>query len=237
MATLITSITGDVTYDGIPDTLFLTGTQVPDSAAWQQLQLVVQDGRSCMTVSLPLPDEIAYSPTLTLTSLTGAGKKDILVALPTGGSGGIMNAVVYAYLEDQFQQVFSSQDYQDLYQYDVFYLDGYTVKAYSRQNRREYLIDISDRGSDYLTAIYNQDGTLKEPITGFVNPLSGLFPVDFSGNGQSSLLAYQKIAGQYNADALGYFLNTLTWQENAFVLTDQMAGILGADANVIQPRT
>jgi len=36
-----------------------------------------------------------------------------------------------------------------------------------------------------------------------------LYPVDFDGNQVYELLAYQKIAGRYNADALGYVLNTL----------------------------
>ena len=67
-------------------------------------------------------------------------------------------------------------------------------------------------------------------MEGFVDPLSGLYPIDFDGDGQSSLLAWQRIAGLYNADSLGYFLNTLDWQGGTFVLTDQMVGILGTES-------
>ena len=236
MAAMITTLTGDVNGDGVPDILWLSGTRADDSAAWQQVKLVVQDGRTCLTTTLPLPAEIAYSPALTLSSLTGPGKKDILVSLPTGGSGGITQYAVYAYLDGAYQQIFSSEAYERQYAYGVYFLDGYTVKAFSQQNRQEYLIDISAKGADYLNAIYHANGTLKQPVEGFVNPLSGLFPIDFSLSGQDSLLAYQKIAGQYNADSLGYFLNTLRWQGDAFVLTDQMVGIFGSDASIVQPR-
>jgi hypothetical protein len=40
-------------------------------------------------------------------------------------------------------------------------------------------------------------------------------------------LAYQKIAGRYNADSLGYVLNTLAWVDNRFVLQNQNVAIFG----------
>ena len=39
-----------------------------------------------------------------------------------------------------------------------------------------------------------------------------------------------RIAGRYNADSLGDFLSTLDWRDGAFVLTDQMVGILGSES-------
>ena len=41
-ASIITSVKGDVTYDGIPDTVSLIGVQFGDSNAWQQMSLVIQ---------------------------------------------------------------------------------------------------------------------------------------------------------------------------------------------------
>ncbi|MBM7706357.1 hypothetical protein JOD03_001260 [Chryseomicrobium aureum] len=90
------------------------------------------------------------------------------------------------------------------------------------------IIDISARGSEYLDEIYYENGKLKSPITGFVNPLSGLYPVDFDYNQQFELLAYQKIAGRYNADSLGYVLNTLAWSGNRFGLQNQYVAIFGS---------
>ena len=81
---------------------------------------------------------------------------------------------------------------------------------------------------DYLNEIYDRNGKLKSPITGFVDPLSGLYPVDFDANGVYELLAYQKIAGRYHADGLGYILNTLRWKNNGFALQEQYLAIYGA---------
>lgn len=235
-ASIITSVTGDVNYDGFPDTVSLVGVQAANSNAWTQLSVSVQDGASGRFTALPLPEEAAYHPSLNLVSLTGADRRDILVSLPTGGSGGIVNYAIFAFENGGFRQIFSSEAYNARFLYQVDYLDGYTVRALSLQNGLEYFVDLTGKGTRYLEQLYNADGSLREPTEGFVNPLSGLFPVDFDGNGQASLLAYQRVAGLYNADSLGFFLNTLDWQEGAFVLTDQMLAVSGTDPDAAQPR-
>jgi len=42
------------------------------------------------------------------------------------------------------------------------------------------------------------------------------------------LLAFQKIAGRYNADSLGYIENILKWENNIFALDNQYVAIFGA---------
>ena len=101
------------------------------------------------------------------------------------------------------------------------------VEVISRINNVKYLLEISYKDSDYLNEIYDENGKLKHPITGFVNPLSGLYPVDFNYDNVFELLAYQKIAGRYNADSLGYILNTLKWNNNEFVLDNQNVATWG----------
>jgi hypothetical protein len=134
---------------------------------------------------------------------------------------------LYSFVENTPQLLFDFNVYNQQYQYEVTYQDHYKVEVVSRINNKKYLIDISLRGADYLNEIYEADGKLKSPITGFVNPLSGLYPVDFDSNKVYELLAYQKIAGRYNADSLGYVLNTLGWSDNRFVLQNQNVAIYG----------
>jgi len=52
--------------------------------------------------------------------------------------------------------------------------------------------------------------------------------VDFDSNKVYELLTYQKIAGRYNADSLGYVLNTLKWKDKIFALDIQYVAIFGA---------
>ena len=224
---VVSFATGDVTGDRIPDNVYLTGIKTPASPFTQNITLLVQDGRTGEVKSVPLRENTGYNPTIYLGDFTGNEVDDILISISTGGSGGIMYHYIYSFLQNTAQLLFDFNVYNEQYQYEVTYQDNYKVEVVSKINNKKYTIDISTKGAEYLNEIYNGNGKLKSPITGFVNPLSGLYPVDFDSNKVYELLAYQKIAGRYNADSLGYVLNTLGWLDNQFVLQNQYVAIFG----------
>jgi hypothetical protein len=123
--------------------------------------------------------------------------------------------------------IFDFNLYNELFKYEVTYKDDYKVEFISRQNNERYIIDLTYKGTEYLNEIYDKNGKLREPIEGFVNPISGLYPIDFDSNGVYELLAYQRIAGRYNADAIGYVQNTLKWNGTVFMLSNQNVAIFG----------
>lgn len=219
---------GDVTGDRVPDHVYLTGRMTAGSPYIQNITLVVQDGRSGKVTRVPLRENAGYNPTLFLGDFTGNGVDDILISMATGGSGGIMYHYIYSFVNNRPKLLFDFDVYNEQYQYEVTYQNDYKVKVVSLINNETYIIDISLRDSSYLNEIYDENGKLKTPITGFVNPLSGLYPVDFDSDQQFELLAYQKIAGRYNADSLGYVLNTLAWSGDRFVLQNQNVAIWGS---------
>lgn len=219
---------GDVTGDRIPDNVYLTGTKTPDSPFTQNITLVIQDGRTGRFTSIALGENAGYNPTLWLGDFTGNRVDDILIGINSGGSGGIMYYYIYSFINNTAKLLFDFNVYNEEYQYDVTYKDNFKVEVISKKNKSKYIIDISTRDAVYLNEIYDKNGKLKNPIDGFVNPLSGLYPVDFDSNKVYELLAYQKIAGRYNADSLGYVLNTLKWKNNIFVLDNQNVAIFGS---------
>ncbi|MGH4139220.1 VCBS repeat-containing protein [Clostridium sp.] len=221
---------GDVNGNRIPDNIYLTGIKMPDSPFIQNITLVIQDGRTGGVNSIVLSENAGYNPTLILGDFTGNTVDDILIGINTGGSGGIMYYYIYSFINNTVQLLFDFNLYNQQYEYNVTYKDNYKVQVVSVKNNQKYIIDISNKGTDYLNEIYYDDGRLKSPISGFVNPLSGLYPVDFDSNKVYELLAYQKIAGRYNADSLGYILNTLKWEDNKFVLDNQNVAIFGSKA-------
>ena len=226
--TIVAYASGDVNGDRIPDNVYLTGIKTPDSPFIQDITLKIQNGMTSVFTSIILNENVGYNPTLFLGDFTGNSVDDILIGINTGGSGGIMYYYIYSFINNTAQLLFDFNEYNDLYKYDVIYKDNYKVEVISKTNKQKYIIDISNRGRDYLNEIYYANGKLKVQINGFVNPISGLYPVDFDSNGLYELLAYQRIAGRYNADALGYVLNTLKWENNKFDLYNQNIAIFGA---------
>lgn len=222
---IVSFVRRDVTGDRVPDNVYLIGIKTPDSPFTQNITLVMQDGKTGRFTSVPLSENAGYNPRLFLGEFTGDGIDDILISIDSGGSGGIMYHYIYSFINNTPQLLFDFNSYNEEYKYEVTYKDNYKVEVVSRENDKKYIIDISNRGDEYLNGIYDENGKLKSPISGFVNPLSGLYPVDFDSNNVYELLAYQKIAGRYNADSLGYVLNTLKWKDNMFILDNQYVAI------------
>ncbi|MFD1927772.1 VCBS repeat-containing protein [Sporosarcina siberiensis] len=216
---------GDVTGDRVIDQVYLTGTKTPESPFTQNITLHIKNGKTGITTSIQLRDNVGYNPSLFLGDFTGNGVDEILIGINTGGSGGVMIYYIVSFIGSKAQLLFDYNMYNHQYQYDVTYLNNYKVKVVSKANHEKYIIDLTTKGPEYLNEIYDKNGKLKSPITGFVDPLSGLYPVDFDSNKVFELLAYQKIAGRYHADSLGYMLNTLSWKENRFILQTQYLAI------------
>ncbi|MCM3787154.1 hypothetical protein M3221_01835 [Domibacillus indicus] len=220
---------GDVTGDRVPDIVYLTAVQTAGSSFLQQITLVVQDRRTGGSFRLLLPENTGYNPTVFLGDFTGNGVKDILVVTDTGGSGGTVYAYVYSYDGGRFYLIFDTALFNKQTQYTVRYQNNYKAEVTSRQPAKRYILDLTTKGPDYLNEIYNLDGTLKQPVEGWVSPLSGLYPIDFDRNGVYELNTWQGIAGRYNADRLGYVQNVLKWNERAFQIEQQYVSIWGEE--------
>jgi hypothetical protein len=220
---------GDVNGDGIADNVFLTGYRTPDSPFVQNITIVVRDGSTGQFYQSSLKENAGYDPALFLGDFTGDGVLDILVSIASGGSGATMYHYVFSDINNQMKLLFDFEKYNEEFSYRVTYKDGYVVEVVSENNSKVYLIDISNRGSEYLNEIYYRNGRLRAPISGFVNPLSVLQPVDIDYDRVLELMAYQKIAGRYNADSLGYIQNFLIWDGQRFVLNKQSVAIFGSE--------
>lgn len=227
MPKIITTACGDLTGDGVPETVYLTGVQRAGSVAWQQIQLEIQDGASGRLVQLPLAQDAGYAPQLFIGSMTGPGRNDLMVSIDSGGSGGITDYTIYAFEDEAYRQVFSTEEFYASAEYRVKFLDHYVVQAESLGNSMVYLIDLSGRDAAYLSDIYDADGRLRQPQEGFVDPVSLLVPADLNRDGVLELMVWQRISGLYHADALGDFITTLAWNGQQFATIGQTVGILG----------
>lgn len=225
---VVASATGDVNGDMIPDIVYVTGYRESDVSIIQNMTLGIRDGATGVSVNIPLKENMGYDPILFLGDFTGDRINDILITIPTGGSGGTTNNYIYSFVNTEPRLLFDSDEFNQTYQYDVTYKDNYKVEVFSKRNNTRYMIDLSLRESDYLNEIYDANGKLKTPISGWVDPISGLYPIDFAFDDLYDLIAYQQIAGKYHADTLGTIQNRLKWNGYMFILDYQDLAIFGS---------
>lgn len=223
---------GDVNGDGIIDYVFLTARKAsdPTSPYLENITLHIQDGRTNNRYTIKLDDNgnDGYNPTVFLGDFTGDGIMDMLVAIDSGGSGAFTFNYVYSFAHNQAKKLFDYNQYNEQNQYTVTYLDQYKVNVQSLVTKQVFVIDISNRGTDYLSQIYDANGNLKEPVEGMADGVSGFYPVDMDRDGVFEIQAYQKISGLYHADSFGYIINTLKWDGRKFSIWQQWLAIFGS---------
>ncbi len=224
---IIAEAYGDVNGDNIRDYVYLTGTRTPNSGYIQNITLVIRDGRTGIKQRARLKSDSGYSPTVTLQDFTGDKIKDIMIGIASGGSGGIMFYYVFSDVNNRLAQLFDYEEYNLRYSYKVEFADYYKVNVTNVEKNVVFVIDITYKGKEYLDELYTPEGILKQPVEGWVDPLGGLYPIDFDGNGVYELLGYQSIAGRYHADSLGYVQSVLKWNGRKFYLMEQYVDVFG----------
>ncbi len=222
---------GDVTGDCIIDYVYLIGDQPygRESPFTDNIRLMIVDGRTGCKTIVNLKENAGYMPTIFLGDFNGDKVDDILISIDSGGSGGYAFYYIYSFLNNELKMLFDFEEFNKEYEYTVNYMDNYKVEVNSKGTQTKYILDITYKGEDYLSEIYDKNGKLKEPIQGWVNPLGGLSPIDFQRDGTYELYAEQRIAGRYNADGLGYVQTSLKWGKNRFVHFFQTVGIYGKE--------
>lgn len=219
---------GDVNGDSIIDNIYLVGKKPYgiESPFVDNITLLIQDGRSNYLYRIIPKENAGYNPTIFLGDFTGNKVSEILISIDSGGSGGYAFYYIYSFINNTPVKIFDHEKFNEKYTYEVTFKDNYQVEV-KGNNSKTYTIDIKYKGEEYLSEIYDENSKLKEPIEGWVNPLGGLYPVDFQRDGTYELYTMRQIAGRYNADSLGYVQMSLEWNNNGFAPLFQTVGILG----------
>ena len=111
-----------------------------------------------------------YSPAITLADFYGDGGKQVFYGAGSGGSGAFGYYYVFNITKDGAEAVF---DFEQCYNtYSAKYTDGYKVQVSESLSGAEYFIDISRRGQDYLSSIYDECGLLLKPVSADVSAVN-----------------------------------------------------------------
>ncbi|WP_429848244.1 VCBS repeat-containing protein [Brevibacillus panacihumi] len=228
--TLLDWMQGDVTGDGIVDNIYLYGdTSAGTGNFADDITLVIQDGFSQRRTRVEFPNHAGYNARLFLGDFSKDQVLDILVSIDSGGSGGYGFFYMYSFKNHVLREMFDVDKYNQAYQFQVNYEDYYKVSVGSPRLDVFFVIDISQKGRDYLSQYYYENGKLKQPVTGEVLALGALYPIVTNEKSMGyDILALQRIIGPINADTLGYVENLMTWNGDQFQSVRLSVSIPGA---------
>lgn len=155
---------GDVTGDGIYDQVVLVGNYLDSgkSLAVENLRVLIIDGKTLLTHEIPINNIIGYQPTLFLFPFRNKQINDIFFSIASGGSGGFNYSYIWTYENNSFNKIFDSDLFDNMFMYQVNYLNNYKVEIINTTLNSKYILDISDRDTQYLEQLYYKDGTFKK---------------------------------------------------------------------------
>lgn len=220
--------TADVNGDGVEDVVTILGTPVSETVYWENLHMTVKDGATGETTDVALAENAGYAPQLWIGALTGEEKNDIFVSTASGGSGGYSYYSVFTFKDGAYAPIFDTESFNAENAYTVVYQDNELVAVTNVATGVRYLVSLSGREADYLSGLYNEDGTLKTATEGEVYSLGNLYPVDIDADGVYELVAVQDVCGLYHADVLGNVLTVLNWDGEAYAAATTSLAVTGA---------
>lgn len=227
--TLLDMKQGDVTGDGIIDYVYLYGNKRDETEIFaDHITLVILDGRSNQISTINLQKNAGYNAKLFLGDFSKDNIFDILISIESGGSGGYGIFYIYSFRNNIPRLLFDFEKYNKSYTFQVNYEDFYKVSVGSPSQDLLFTLDISYKGYDYLSNLYDENGKLKQPIQGEVLAASALNPIVTNQKSMNyDLLVFRRIIGISNSDTLGYIENLLTWNGTQFISTRLTTAILG----------
>jgi hypothetical protein len=222
----------DVTGDGIPDLVYLTGHKSEGASGLyaDDITLVVEDGNDGSIRAIKPAYNAGYSARLFLGDFDSDSTNDIKISIEAGGSGGYGIHYIYSFKNYIFRELFNFETYNSFYQYRVDYDDFFKVTIGSVELNKLFILDISAKGNEYLSQFYSGGGKLVKPAQGAVLALGALLPIVTDEKTNAfNLLAFQRIIGTINADTLGYMQNLLSWDGLKFVSANISAAVPGSN--------
>jgi hypothetical protein len=209
---------GDVNGDKIKDTVYLVGEKVDkDSMYVTNIDVKVVDGKTNKVVPAKLDDAGGYGGELFLGDFTGDKIDDIMVELPTGGSGGIVDYRILNMKDNKPQVIFGEKENQGI-DFEGKFIDDFKVKLNSKILNKEIILDVSAFKDEYIeSGIYDKDGKLLSEFEPWIDAFSELKPV-IMDEGLYGLIGRQAMSGNCHANTISNVDSMWKYEDGKWVV-------------------
>lgn len=206
---LISEAIGDIDGDGVDEVVDLMGNPVVDGSSFMgDMYLVAREVNAANPSKVKYyyrPRDLGgYNAYLTLADVTGNGWPNIIIAAPSGGSGGMVSYRILDVQDGRMEEIFGPEENKGVAMVGT-YLPEHQVKLSFPNLTQDIILDVSNEKEAYRNLnVYNADGSLKDSgLRPTIQNLSQLSALDVNGDGMDEVVTLQKVVGVTNSDPLG----------------------------------
>ena len=198
---LISEAIGDIDGDGVDEVVDLMGNPVVDGSSFMgDMYLVAREVNAANPSKVKYyyrPRDLGgYNAYLTLADVTGNGWPNIIIAAPSGGSGGMVSYRILDVQDGRMEEIFGPEENKGVAMVGT-YLPEYQVKLSFPNLTQDIILDVSNEKEAYRNLnVYNADGSLKDSgLRPTIQNLSQLSALDVNGDGMDEVVTLQKVVG------------------------------------------
>lgn len=215
----------DVNGDGKNELVTLIGERFDETALYiDNINLLVEQSKGNEYIVNLSEEGGGYLPSIEFYDFTGNRIPEVIVSMPTGGSGGIINYYIYSLKDNKPTKIFDSD--KNSVQIEGVFAENYKGKIHVKDSKGIYdittLVDMKEKKDMYDELGIYKDGKLSKDMYYYLmtNTLYGLIkPVDIDGDGVMELEAYQSVKGSCNADHVADIVTVWKWQNGQWNIT------------------
>lgn len=219
---IFTQTEADIDGNGIKEFISLTGVSDLKSPGFyvDNICIEIYDSKTNKFKQIPVSENNSgYTPTLFAADLNNDKAEELLISIPSGGSGGMKSYSLISLKDNKVTNLFDQEKFSYGLEYDVQFKDGFKVDVNVKESNKTYSLDISSMKDAYVDFnVYNENGKLIQNTSGMRNPLSDIKIKSIDGKYQ--LISYQRVIGTSNAETLGYVQGTWDIQQDGIKLVN-----------------
>jgi hypothetical protein len=186
----------------------------------------VTDGHSGKAISRSLgPESGGYPGMVHLGDVNGDRVADLLVGVPTGGSGGMVNYYLLTAARGRLAFLTAGEAPLSAPEFRIAFQRGYKVKVEDTALHTEVTLDLAqgaDRAALAKTyqSVYSPDGQLLKPAEGWADRYGAMELQDLDGDGRAELVGYQQLWALFHANSFATARSVWRWSAGRLQLAE-----------------
>ena len=185
----------DVTGDGQKDSIILYGIPFDeDTKYFKEFKLVAKTKQGTKEQTIPG----GFMPSINFSDINGDDTLEVLMEIPTGGSGGVNDYYAYGVYNYKIEQV----ELPKALNINGSFNDDYQATIMVPEVNKSYTIDLKTHKKKYdKLGIYHK-GKLSEPSETLISEYKSLKMKDVNKDGQKELVGVQQVSGASVVDRI-----------------------------------